>query len=147
MLDRDILPVLDTLKAGVVSTVAGQALELSGPGDIDSTNQALEATRKVVSGSIIEEIAVLICRAFPSYTPEDVDQMTWPTILKRVVQAESVLLQNGILKQPLYLGTHEPEKPRRRRPVAPVLGEIPQGDPVVPPPPPVSEPTDPNKID
>jgi hypothetical protein len=80
---------------GIVSTVAKAVLMASGVTKPEKIFLQLEQARSLI-GNIEDQIAVIICRAFPSYTPEDVEKMTWPTVLKRAAQAEMILMGYGV---------------------------------------------------
>jgi hypothetical protein len=81
----------DNQDAGIVSTVVKAVLSASGVTKAERIFSQLEQARSLI-GTIEDQMAVIICRAFPSYTPEDVEKMTWPTVLKRVSQAEMILM-------------------------------------------------------
>tara|TARA_A100001011_G_scaffold393992_1_gene485294 strand:- start:494 stop:1225 length:732 start_codon:yes stop_codon:yes gene_type:complete len=81
----------DNQDAGIISTVVKAILSTSGVTKGEQIFAQLDMARSLI-GNIEDQICVLICRAFPSYTPEDVEKMSWPTILKRAAQAEMILL-------------------------------------------------------
>lgn len=81
---------LNTLNAGLVSTIVRLILGLSNPSSQKEIEEDLTEIREK-SKNVREEIIVKICQAFPAYTPEEVEDMEWKTQLKRLVQAEKIL--------------------------------------------------------
>jgi hypothetical protein len=101
VLDSHICLISDSLKAGVVSTISASVIASSGPVDPLKANLELMQERALLKSSLTNEIILLLCRAFPAYTPTDIENMTWTEIKKHLVQAEIILQQLGILKKPL----------------------------------------------
>ena len=87
--DRDHQP------AGIVSTIVKTILLASGVTKGERIFSQLDYQRSLI-GNIEDQIVVLICRAFPGYTPEQIDEMDWPTVLKRAAQAEMILMGYSI---------------------------------------------------
>lgn len=81
---------VDTLNAGIVSTIVRLILSFSNPVDKEEIESELEEVRSQTT-NIKEEIIIKICQAFPAYTPEQVEEMEWKTQLKRLAQAEKIL--------------------------------------------------------
>lgn len=75
--------------AGVISTVVKQILKESGSMSGQALERALNEQRVRV-GDIEEQMIVLICHAFPSYKPEEVEELDWPTVCRRAAQAEMI---------------------------------------------------------
>jgi len=146
VLDPWVRTNIDNLKAGTISTIASQVMEKSGPTNIEGTNQYLDQARAQSSSSLSDEITMMICRAFPSYTPHDIRNMSWEDVVHCLVLAEKML---GV-KEPLHLLSREEQaeqQQRKKRNVArklgpgippPTVGKIPQP---APPPPPITDPT------
>ena len=80
----------DDQPAGVVSTVVKMILSFSGSMNAPRIMRQLDRYRGVIN-NVEDQLVVAICRAFPSYTPEMVENMEWQTLLKRAAQAEAVL--------------------------------------------------------
>lgn len=77
--------------AGIISTVVKSILRHSGANNPEALMSGLEEFRPYVF-DLEEQLLVTICRAFPAYKPEEIEAMDWQTILKRVTQAEAVLM-------------------------------------------------------
>lgn len=77
--------------AGVISTVVKSVLRFSGTDDPFLAMGDLNRYRNTIQ-NIEDQFVVTICRAFPAYKPEDVEKLDWQTVLKRVAQAESMLM-------------------------------------------------------
>ena len=85
----DEISSIDELPAGIVSTVVKAILSIAGA----ANGQAFENLLEIQRGTILsfeEQIVTLICKAFP-YKPEDLEELDWLTILKRLAQAEKIL--------------------------------------------------------
>ena len=100
VIDPVIIQQIPDLEAGIVSTVVGVILALSGPDDIETFNNSMDLARQSVD-SLDSQIVMIICRAFPAYTPEDVESMTWDRVIKTLAQAERMLMSAGVLEQPI----------------------------------------------
>jgi len=112
VLDGSLKRQIDFLNAGIVTTVANNIWQYSGPTGIDSFNEDLENARVEVFGqdhSILNELVQLVTMAFP-YTPEQVEAMPYDTFLTRVAQAEKKLLMLGMIQEPVKI--HQPEVPQ-----------------------------------
>ena len=96
----------DFQDGGVISTVVKMILYMSGARRPEELFDHLEKHRRDV-GNIEEQLLITICKAFPSYTPEDLESLDWQTILKRAAQAEAVLMGYNV---ELPLKAHEPEE-------------------------------------
>lgn len=91
VLDAVVKQNIGSLRAGVVATVVGIIMALSGPGTPESTNESIEMARLQVD-SLSSQIVMVICRAFPAYKPEDIEDMPWQKVLQRLTQAERILM-------------------------------------------------------
>jgi len=101
VLDIKHNPDRDKLRAGVVHTVTNIILSLSGPKSIENWQEALESARKDSVPTLLSQIEMVICRAFPAYKPDDIWNMGWPMIINRLAQAEQLLLQTKQIDKPL----------------------------------------------
>lgn len=94
----------DHLEAGLVTTISQSILNLSCPQSIEDINFQLNDARGLVFEAR-EQAILTICEAFPSYLPETLERMTWPMLVRRLAQAESILkrefeFQNPASQQP-----------------------------------------------
>ena len=80
----------DSIKAGIITSVAQTILFLSCPKDPEGANQDLNYSRNSIQDAL-QQVIIFICEAFPSYVPEDLEAMPWSKIIKRVAQAEMIL--------------------------------------------------------
>lgn len=80
----------DFLPAGLVTSIAQSIIYMSSTHSISDINKGMDEERITLSDAR-EQAILTICEAFPSYTPEMVEDMTWKKILKRLVQAEVLL--------------------------------------------------------
>lgn len=76
--------------AGVISTIVKLVLAKSGEQNPRNIIPKLERAR-LEANAIEAQLEILICKAFPSYKPEDIHNMPWETVLKRAAQAELIL--------------------------------------------------------
>jgi len=110
VVDQHILNRMDTLRAGVVSTIVELIIAMSGPvSDVEKFNKDLDEARALASLPD-SFIVTTICRAFPAYKPEDIETMDWDKVQYRLAQAESILIPLGQLNSPLKLTTGQPKQ-------------------------------------
>lgn len=102
VVNQVFVDTIDTLPAGIVSVVADEILNVSGPYQPDLFNQEMERARHRAS-LYIHQMAVLVCQAFPAYKPEDVYQMKYDDLLLRLAQAESILMRAKLLNEPIAM--------------------------------------------
>ncbi len=79
--------------AGIVSTVINQILAISGytqDSFIDLFENGMGNARQELSTNIFDQMTIVICAAFP-YTPDELEKLPWPVILKRAAQAERIV--------------------------------------------------------
>jgi len=98
VLDELIVDRMDKLKAGTVSAVAATIFANSGPQSVDELGYIFNANRNLVQG-VIHQMVSMICQAFPAYTPDDVYNMDYETMMQRAALAEEKLLRMGILNE------------------------------------------------
>lgn len=83
--------ITNDMKAGIISSVASFILDLSR--NIDNLNEEIGILRNVYAlNNWFEIIRSTIILAFPSYKPEEIECFDKPTLLKRFIQAENLLL-------------------------------------------------------
>jgi len=80
----------NNLPAGVVTTVARLCLYYSYPTDINGANFLLDRKREDLK-EIKEQAILMVCKAFPTYVPEQLEKMNWETLTKRLAQSEALL--------------------------------------------------------
>lgn len=116
VLSEAIVRNINRQKAGTVSTTVQSIMFHSGPPTIQSFNEQLQFQRERAQ-TPIHAIPALICRAFPSYTPDDIEQMSYETMMLRLAQAEPILMQYGIIQQPIHIeDARAQEKPTNAPP-------------------------------
>lgn len=99
-------------KAGTISTTVACIMSISGPADINDFNAALDYHRELAQIPT-NYIPYLICRAFPSYTIEDINNMDFGTMMLRLAQAEQTLMQTGLIQKPIRLFDQEAQTRRQ----------------------------------
>lgn len=109
VLERLYIDNIDILPSGIVSTVAAQIFQCSGPFSPQAINQDLDVARNQVQDFISGCIPV-ICSVFPAYKPEDLLALDYLVFMERLAMAESRLLQIGVLKTPLQVLIPENEE-------------------------------------
>lgn len=80
------------MRAGIVSTVVGLIMQMSGPANLDGFNSDMDVARSMVD-TLNSQVVMVICRAFPAYKPEEVMDMSWSSVLIRLAQAERILMK------------------------------------------------------
>lgn len=94
--NEDLIDKMYSMPAGLVDSISGLIFHLSGnplnnDEDIQSLNQSIDEIRNVVQSNIYEQYIILICKAFPSYTPHDLDKLDWQEFLRILLLAEAKL--------------------------------------------------------
>ena len=115
VLEYDYIDQINELRAGVISTVATLIMQLSGPVDIKGFNPMLDTCRDHID-TLDSQIIMVICRAFPAYKPEDIEEMPWSKVLMRLAQAERILMSKNPpeLAEPIkVLSREESEKMKK----------------------------------
>lgn len=95
-LDPALIDEMNQTPAGLVSTVIRVALLLSGnnlssPEKMDRLNADLQTVRESVSTNAYESLIILICKAFPSFKPSEVEDLSYWEILRLSIMAEQIL--------------------------------------------------------
>ena len=114
VLDESVIREMPFLKAGDVSTVTYNIWQYSGPSGVEEFNHDLDIARSMLANpgtAVIHELVQLILLAF-NYKPEEVYAMDYETFMTRVVQAETKLLQSGMMKKPIKLEVQGEKKSR-----------------------------------
>ena len=115
--DQAVISNIHKQKAGTISTTVSAIMQVSGPADISEFNQVLALNREIAAKPI-NYLPTLICRAFPAYTPEDINDMPFETMLLRLAQAEQLLLAAQVLKEPIALFDAQPTPEPKQVPTA-----------------------------
>lgn len=131
VLDGSLVSHIDQLKAGIVTTVVQNILQLSGPHQPNDLQQLLEIKRHEVS-NILHDMIIWICQAFPGYKPDDLYLMSYPDLMLRFAQAEVKLMRAGIITEPFSYFNQNEKTPKPKKTAK--LNQTPP--PVQPSPPP-----------
>ena len=102
VIDDSYTECMEHLLAGDVLTVVNLILTQSGPQNVDEIDEKLNEKREAVH-SLNNQIISIICQAFPGYTPDIIEKMDWETIIERLTLAESILIAQGILQEPIQI--------------------------------------------
>lgn len=115
VLEYDYIENIDDLRAGVVASVVTAIMQLSGPANVEMFNPTLEMCRQQVD-TLNSQIIMVICRAFPAYKPEDIEQMPWGKVLVRLAQAERILMSKNPpeLLEPIKILSPEETKNQKK---------------------------------
>lgn len=102
---------IDDLKAGIPNLVAKVIYYMSGPNDISFMQQLLDVERNVAQ-TFESQMKATICRVFPGYTMNMLDDLKFPQLIKLFAEAESVLLQTQQITEPYKIvDKNEEQKP------------------------------------
>ena len=110
---KDMYPHIN---AGIVSSIADAVYSVSGPQSIELLQQHLD-TERIQASDVTKQMIMIICRAFPGYTPDDLFDMDWQNLVNRFVIAERMLLDAGILTEPMQLLDPKDNKTTIKQPV------------------------------
>lgn len=96
VLNEELVDKMYSMPAGLVDTVVELILRLAGnplftQEDIDRLNYDINQTRELVANNILEQYIAVICRAFPSYKPHELDELDWQEFLRLLLLAETKL--------------------------------------------------------
>ena len=93
-LDPVCIDGMHEMRAGMVSTVVGLIMQMSGPANPGTFNNDMDTARAMVD-TLNSQIVMIICRAFPAYKPEEIADMSWSNVLIRLAQAERILMKKN----------------------------------------------------
>jgi hypothetical protein len=113
VLDKTFIDNIDKQKVGTIQLVVENILESSGPKGLSGLDSDIKQSRNIIS-TPIHQFVSLICQAFQGYTPDNVYQMDYETLLLRLALAEDKLLRTGILKEPIELSSGEEVKEKKK---------------------------------
>lgn len=102
----------ESMQAGLTQSLAQLIIHLSGPGSEEFLLEVLEESRKR-SSTIELQLKSTICRIFPGYTMDKLDEITFPVLVQLFAQAERVMLDSHMIEKPFEIkfGNKE-EKPK-----------------------------------
>jgi hypothetical protein len=115
VLDPLLLNHMYQLPAGIVDSVVNVAMYFAGnplmtDNDLVRVNEEIDTIREAVHNNIYEQFISLICRAFPAYTPHDIEEFDWPEILRLLLLAERILMDERRIQEAINVIPREPEK-------------------------------------
>jgi hypothetical protein len=97
------------IKAGTIGTIAGNIISASAPSSPEELNLIFNYFRQAINANVLNQLIILICRAFPGYTPKILSEMMLEEFMYNAALAEAKLLESGIITEPLQLITSAPE--------------------------------------
>lgn len=113
VLDEGLIDQMYQLPAGIVPSVVGIVMRFSGrvlstDESIDAVNADFEAARQAIQANIWDQYTAIICTAFPSYTPDQIEEKSLPEFYRLLMMAEMILKP----EEPFQLRKVEPKKDR-----------------------------------
>jgi hypothetical protein len=105
-LDPSIIDQMNQTPAGLVPSIVNAALTISGnllrsQEEMDKMNNDLEEMRQAINSNPFEQFFLFICKAFPTYTPSDLETLEYQEILRLLVMAEQIIgLEHPIKLEP-----------------------------------------------
>ncbi len=111
VLSPDVVDSMNLSPAGLVSSISQTALSLGGnlletEDDISRMNLDIQEMRAAVNDNPYDQFIILICKAFPRYTPFEVENLEYQEMLRLLVMAEQLV---G-LEEPVQLKKDTPKK-------------------------------------
>jgi hypothetical protein len=97
------------LKAGTVSTVAQNIIDNSFPPTADESNLILNFFRYQLQATTYPDLILMICNAFPAYSPKDIMEMHYEDFMFHIALAEKQLAQKGLIDKPIEFLDPVPE--------------------------------------
>lgn len=82
---------IDYAPAGVISAIADEIRNVSGLGNPKVAKDILEDCRNKNSGNIFTLIKAIIISTMPSYSEEELENLTFPKLLEKVAMAEEII--------------------------------------------------------
>jgi len=110
-IDQICIDNIHEMRAGIITTVVGLIMQMSGPIDLSRFNTDMDIARSMVD-TLDSQILMIICRAFPAYKPEEIGNMPWNDVLVRLAQAERILMRKvpPELTEPIRILNPEEQK-------------------------------------
>jgi hypothetical protein len=105
VLDPATIDMMMDLPAGLISSIVGVAYKLSGnplstEDEVHRFNNDIAQARASLESDVYDQFTTVICKAFPSYSPDDVEEFPYPKFLKLLVMAEQILQLDPINLKP-----------------------------------------------
>lgn len=107
VLDPSVIDGMYQTPAGLVPSIVNAAMLVSGnllrtDDDMDKMNADIHEMRQAVSTNPYEQFLLVICKAFPTYTPSDLEKLEYQEILRLLVMAEQMMgLEEPIVLKPI----------------------------------------------
>jgi len=98
---------LDSLPAGVVSSITESVLDKSGVLSIDSLENSLLKARQ--RRTVFTQIYEMICAAFPSIVPSELDGLTIDKLMDLLVMAEGILMIKDLVQEEISFTSNDGE--------------------------------------
>jgi hypothetical protein len=134
VLSPNVIDEMNQTPPGLVPSIVEAALSISGnllreEGDMDRMNLDIAGMREAVNNNPYEQFILLICKAFPTYTPSQVEHLEYQEMLRLLVMAEQMIgLEEPIVLKPtdkpknitdrLFMDGREAEQADKGRPSA-----------------------------
>lgn len=91
---------INSLDAGIVTTVVSQIMEYSGPSGPEQIANDLNNARYMV-GDFLNDSVAIILQTFPGYTADKLYDLPYLEFLKILMMAERRLIATGLLQEPI----------------------------------------------
>jgi len=105
----------NTMPAGIPESIAKVILYLSGAGknSVQYTEQMFLAFRQM-NNQNTDHMKRIICNVFGGYTFESLDKLTYQQLVSNFIQAEQLMIEQGIIEKPFSFEQVEKEKSKKR---------------------------------
>ena len=123
VLDPLVLEAKEDQYAGLVQTLGELILNLSGPKD-EQVLQGLINQARLHTGKVELQMKGAICRVFPGYTMDKLDELTFPQLVQVFAIAERIMLDSGVIEKPFEIVVPNTEVDK----IAPGKGVIKQSE-------------------
>jgi hypothetical protein len=96
VLSPDVIDDMYNTPAGLVPSLVDAIFLISGnfllnKEDENRMNNDIDEARKSIENNPYEQFVILICKAFPSYTPFDIEKLEYQEMLRLLIMAEKIL--------------------------------------------------------
>lgn len=96
--EKTLVENVQTLSAGIVTTVVQEIYFYSGPEDIEALNRDLYQARNKVNENVLLLYASVIAQVFPGYTIQSCLDLPYPTFMEVFALAELRLIALGMME-------------------------------------------------
>lgn len=112
------------IPAGIPKTIVETALYLSGQSEdyLENTKLLIERYREE-SANILKTMKRKICSVFPAYSFDDCDNLDYPKLVELFIEAEQILLDNGIISERYSFTTKEQQQQSTMKSIAQQIKE------------------------